>query len=99
MGKRAGFWVRVAATVIDLVADSLLLLGCVALYALVWQMTQDGERAETVMSIAAYTAVLLYTSTEVWFAGTPGKMLLGLRIRRQDGSSADRWRLFLRWQW
>src|SRR5205814_496662 len=38
-----------------------------------------------------------YTFTEVFFAATPGKMILRLRIGSSDGTPADGWRLLLRW--
>jgi uncharacterized RDD family membrane protein YckC len=97
MGKRAGFWIRAVATGIDAVAILVILIGCTFLYVMVERM-RDEEFATIVAGFAVNGALLLYTSCEIWFAGTPGKLLTGLRIRRQDGSVADRWQRFLRWQ-
>src|SRR5262249_4359057 len=44
-----------------------------------------------------WLAWLIYSTMEVFSAGTLGKKILGLRIARLDGSP-DGWRLFLRWQ-
>jgi hypothetical protein len=45
----------------------------------------------------AYVIALVYTSSEVWAAATPGKLLLRLRIMQSDCTAADGWRLCLRW--
>lgn len=41
--------------------------------------------------------ILLYSSFEIFFAGSLGKLLLGIRIRREDGEIADIGTLILRW--
>lgn len=84
---RVGFWFRVLATVID----AALFL---PLWLLLLVLLFEWPHAAAVGSAVAW---LLYSSLEVAAAGTPGKLVLGLRIAYPDGSTADRWTLFLRW--
>jgi uncharacterized RDD family membrane protein YckC len=84
---RVGFWYRVLAAVID---GALFLPIGLALLILL----RDSPYAAAVASSVAWLA---YSSLEVAAAGTPGKLVLGLRIAYPDGSTADRWTLFLRW--
>ena len=92
MPYRAGFWIRVLATVIDTVA--MLIIATLVGFAMQTIMPTIGGRA---MQAAIYIAWLAYTTFEVWTAATPGKMLLRLRISEQDCSPAEFWRLVLRW--
>ena len=41
--------------------------------------------------------ILAYSSMEIICGGSLGKLLLKLRIRRQNSNPADGWRLLLRW--
>lgn len=41
--------------------------------------------------------VFAYSFSDVWLAGTPGKLLLGLRIRQQDGTPASLRQRATRW--
>jgi uncharacterized RDD family membrane protein YckC len=92
MPYRAGFWIRVLATIIDIV---IMLIIATAVGAVMFSITATlGGRA---IETAIYTAWLGYTSFEIWTAATPGKMLFGLRISEQDCSPAEFWRRVLRW--
>ena len=92
MPHRAGFWIRVLATVIDIVLMLILAVIVMALMHLV--APTAGERA---LQVTVFGAWLGYTSFEVWSAATPGKLLLRLRVTEQDCSPAEFWRRVLRW--
>jgi uncharacterized RDD family membrane protein YckC len=85
--KRAGFWIRTLALAIDLAAYLVL----VAVLAVT---TRFSARTANWVYCLAWLA---YSSFEMVFAATPGKMLLRLRIANQDGSPASGWKLSLRW--
>jgi len=91
--KRVGFWLRTLALLIDSVVVLLLAMLCLLLNL---QITGDAESSRLVDGLF-YAAVLIYTATEVFFAATPGKLILKIRIGRNDCTKADKWRLVLRW--
>jgi uncharacterized RDD family membrane protein YckC len=82
--KRLGFWPRLLASAIDGV---LIAAMWIALAFSPWAAI-DG---------AYWAVLLLYTGGEILFAATPGKLILGQRIRRFDGTRAGRWTLIDRW--
>ena len=84
---RVGFWFRVLVTVID----GVIFL---PVWFVLMLVLYDSPYAASVASPVAWLA---YSSMEVALAGTPGKLMLGLRIANPDGSTADRGTLFLRW--
>jgi uncharacterized RDD family membrane protein YckC len=94
---RAGFWIRSAATVLDGIALLVLAGGASVIMLALWDSLGGRARAERVGQVCLYGGFLFYTVLEIWTAGTPGKLLLGLRIAAQDGSPADFWRRTLRW--
>ena len=102
MPYRAGFWIRTAATAIDVVVMLLIGLGAVIgvealLAATSYELTENG------LAAIIYALWLAYTSMETWLAATPGKLVLRLRVSNADCTPADFWRLFLRsstkWSW
>jgi uncharacterized RDD family membrane protein YckC len=93
--KRSGFFIRLLAALID-VALGVLVTGGV-FYILDATLGRARVNQERVVEFVNGLLVLAYSSSEIIFAGTPGKLLLGLRIRSADGGNADRWRLFARW--
>jgi len=96
--ERAGFWIRVLATVIDLVVVGMLsVVGGTVTIAALMSAGATADTAQRAGGIASVALVLLYTSADVWFAGTPGKLVLGLRIGSAAGQRAGRWTLALRW--
>ncbi len=47
-----------------------------------------GALSATIVALILALIPLAYTSTEVFLAATPGKLILGLKIRNEDGSDA-----------
>ena len=93
---RAGFWIRTLAAVIDLVA--FLPVYIVAIIAMTAVSQRVGNARGQWIGASLIDALwLIYSSFEIWTSATPGKLLLRLRIRANDGSAADFWRKFLRW--
>jgi uncharacterized RDD family membrane protein YckC len=102
MPYRAGFWIRVLATIIDLIAMMMVAAGVG--FALTLAMRGSSlSIAPGGVAAMFYLICLIYVSFEIWTAATPGKLLLRLRITNSDCSPADSWRLFLRcstkWSW
>ena len=96
MPYRAGFWIRLLATTIDLVA--MLFIGVGAAVATERALSAASYAIAAAGLAALECAVwLAYTSMEIWFAATPGKMIFRLRVCNANCSDADFWRLFLRW--
>ncbi|HEY2585993.1 MAG TPA: RDD family protein [Tepidisphaeraceae bacterium] len=89
--KRAGFWWRAGALLLDGVLLGILLLLVLAIQA--YLDTQHLLDAPTrfVFSLLGYIVPLFYTATEIAIAGTPGKLITGLRITNLDGSEAPPW--------
>ncbi len=94
--KRSGFWIRALAAVIDAALVVPAMLGGVVA-GQVFAGGHSNENMERWAGIGSASVYLIYTLTEIAFAATPGKLLLGLRIHSADGREADRWRLFARW--
>src|SRR5689334_16149964 len=95
--KRAGFWWRSGALLLDGVFLGILLLLVLALQAyLVCRLLLD-EQTGFVLSLLGYIVPLFYTATEIAIAATPGKLITGLRITNLDGSEAPLARLVSRW--
>lgn len=100
---RAGFWIRVAAALIDAVfmAIPIVVIYLGIAYAMGGfedEVPPEKEArieriAETVVALLA----LAYTSLEIWKAATPGKMLLKLQIRSPDATPAPLGNLASRW--
>lgn len=115
---RVGFWLRVAATVIDAVVVwvvafvlrdvvTSLIPGYLAESAARTKASMDPNvnipepmiKALDVMNrwaAAAGIVSVIYALAEILLARTPGKLLLGLRIAREDGRPATLGRLALR---
>lgn len=100
MGRPAGFWIRTAARIIDGIT---IIAAGVILTALIFQenyfasyLTDDSSwtRIDTfaVLVEVAYMTVLVGA-----LAGTVGKLLLGMRIVRTDGSRVGYWLAFDRY--
>jgi uncharacterized RDD family membrane protein YckC len=76
---------------------ALMLVAIVNITMLVAGETLPRTTQEAIGGGAMCVLWLLYSSTEFLFAGTPGRLLLGQRIARQNGFRPDKWMLFLRW--
>jgi uncharacterized RDD family membrane protein YckC len=95
--RRAGFWIRAAAALLDLCVGFLpaVVLAAVAVTFLEDRLSEPAtNRLYAGLLLSLFLA---YTSLEVWIAATPGKMLLRLVIAAPGGAPADRWTLALRW--
>lgn len=104
--RQAGFWIRLAAWVVDL---AFLFLATIAL-ALVVLITiylggrLGGEINDQVMALAGYSSAVIVTLSGVMyftiFVGscgqTPGKMLFRLKVVQVDGQAVTYGRALLR---
>ena len=86
-GTPAGFWIRLAAYLVDLAAIILFILFSYILYAM---MSLPSAFAGVILIVVVLAAL-------VWIpAVSPGKRTLGLRVLRPDGSRAGLGRKFCR---
>lgn len=96
--KRAGFLLRTVAGLIDtLLCIVALLIGGVTTTALWTYGVLSDRGTELLLDVLLPIVVLAYSSTEAFFAATPGKLLLRMRITRADGSPAPLSLRLLRW--
>jgi len=85
----AGFWKRVAATLIDTIILFVLIFICGFIYGLMF-VTQETNLAE----LRGYTNGFSFLFTAIYFIGyhassyqaTPGKIAVGIKVVRYDGS-------------
>jgi len=70
MSRRAGFWIRVAASLIDATLLLALVFAQAATLDAVWYRTYDIYRAQAAAAIVFYGGWLLYSSLEIWIAAT-----------------------------
>ncbi|MCX6154181.1 MAG: RDD family protein [Candidatus Kapabacteria bacterium] len=96
---RVGFWKRLAATLIDGVITAVIIVivfyltGKLNDYIFAYKsMFSDPIAAQEILG--SFTLLLLliglgYSLTEVLFAASPGKMVLGIKIAEQDGKRAS----------
>ena len=105
--ERKEFLPRLGAALIDFV---IVVLACAVIGAItgagfVLRYGGMGGAANTSVSpttLRIFTVVaglfgLAYTSMEIFFAATPGKLILKQKISRADGSPADQTTLVTRW--
>ncbi|MDP2633061.1 MAG: RDD family protein [Candidatus Curtissbacteria bacterium] len=81
----AGFWVRLAAAIIDgilLIFPIFLVLGVIDMF-LVGKLLQDNGYLNSVLGLIF---VIFDVYFIIRFGATPGKMLYGLKVIRSDGS-------------
>ncbi|GGD48739.1 RDD family protein [Pseudoxanthomonas indica] len=85
----AGFWKRVAASVIDSIILAVAGGLCAELFgALISDLFSGGELAEIIMT--AICAILINATYHAWFHSTllyatPGKMAVGIKVLRSNG--------------
>ncbi len=105
-GKPAGFWMRFAAFVIDWQVLSLLALPFGIMVAIVTPVAASGRPRAVVFAAAVLltTGVFLMAFTilySIWMHGkwgqTLGKMALGMKVVRTDGSPLGYGGAVLRW--
>ena len=95
---RAGFWWRTGALLLDGVFLAILLLLVLALQvSFERRHLLDGPTRFAFVLLEGFIVPLLYTTTEIAVAGTPGKLICGLRITNLDGTEAPLARLISRW--
>ena len=96
--ERAGFWHRGLAAAIDLlVGGAVVVGGGAALFVAAHTLDLPAASGDYVLGVVSALLVLAYTSCDVWFGGTPGKLVVGLTIAGADGARATKWTLALRW--
>lgn len=109
--RYAGFWIRAAARIIDLI----LLLAAFQLFLLIdqegaeagwWTATGFGDPFGSGRLLLENMArgffflafpVLYYVYLHGAYGQTVGKMVLGIRVRNEDGSSLTYRKAFFRW--
>jgi uncharacterized RDD family membrane protein YckC len=96
MSYRTGFLIRTAAALLDLIAMVPVCVLATVVMVSLWDRV-GRERAEWIASVLLYALWVGYSTLEIWTAGTPGKLILRMRISSVDGSPADGWQRFLRW--
>lgn len=85
-GAPAGFWIRVAAAIIDAIVVNLaiaVLVGVVG--GLIYLVSKSLIGFYLVMAPASLVGLAYHVYFPATRGATPGKNILGLRIRRQDG--------------
>lgn len=89
-GLYAGFWIRLFSYIIDTIILFFVIILTVAVFLAVFSGFFENQRLfRSCLEISQYMAVLFYFSvfqTGRWQA-TPGKRLLGIYIRREDGGA------------
>jgi len=86
--ERIGFGYRLLAYIIDIFFICLGYLFLFLILFLTNNLTADKMQGQSSLQLVAVILGLLYWSSEIYFAGTPGKHLLGLRIGSEDGGEA-----------
>lgn len=93
----AGFWVRFGARIVDGVITNIAVYGLAFVVGFTGGVIGSGDDPQTAEAIAAMSGLaggliglFLPLAYEVYFVGrfgaTPGKMTLGLKVVRSDGS-------------
>jgi uncharacterized RDD family membrane protein YckC len=84
----AGFWLRLGATVLDLVILMVLLF---ALYSIFFTCTAEiSERRYFIFALVSWLIKIAYfIGFWIWRGQTPGKMIAGIKIIRTDSSPLD----------
>ncbi len=95
--RRAGFWIRVAATAID---ATVYLVFAATISVAVSVLEERGTLTETMQRGFDALLVILwlaYSSLEAMIGATAGKLACGIVITLPDGAPAPPWTRFLRW--
>jgi len=95
-GRPAGFWIRVAASVIDgiLLSAVITVLAAVVFGENYWSEDEDLQLSD---GIAQFLSVIYYTAGVALFAATVGKRVLRMQVIRPDGSRVGYGRAFVRY--
>jgi uncharacterized RDD family membrane protein YckC len=93
---KAGFFLRAAATLLDLALFVLLYFAVTYALTRLFGRTVDLDPVRLSATLGN-VLWLMYSSLE-WLSGrTPAKLILRMKITAADGSPAARWQLLLRW--
>jgi len=106
--ERVGFGARLGASIIDfiIICVVMLVVGLLTGASLLGGLMGAGSSPDMADNMAVglggamlvmWLIALAYSSLEIWRAATPGKMILGLRIKSEDGSAAATNVLTTRW--
>ncbi|WP_332634273.1 RDD family protein [Halalkalibacter flavus] len=86
--RPAGFWVRVGASILDVIVVS----GTIFILAALFGLTQDAREIVDGIGNLLYSLLL----PVLWYGYTVGKRLLGIRIVKLDGSNVGFGTMLLR---
>jgi len=95
--ERIGFGPRLGAALIDV---SILQIVMFPFLIISTFFMSSGSLEDLVMSVGFVIMLILsfaYTTLEIFKAATPGKMLLKLKIKAEDGNEASKGALVKRW--
>lgn len=95
--RRAGFWIRAAATAIDVLVFLLFAVTIAVAESVLdarGELTEGKQRALEAMLFVLWLA---YSSMEVMIGATVGKLATGIVITLPDGAPAPPWTRLLRW--
>jgi uncharacterized RDD family membrane protein YckC len=95
--ERVGFGPRFLAALIDFVALLVVLSILGVVFGISAFSMGAGEGGFSILAVIMAIIPLGYASTEIFNAATPGKQLMKLKIKNQDGTDADQSVLQKRW--
>lgn len=90
-GRPAGFWIRWVAVFIDSIITSIVNFGVQMIIFIPIGLLDDGSALGIVGALVTWVLNIAFAALyEAWFvarfAGTPGKLVLRLKVLRPDGS-------------
>lgn len=95
--ERVGFGPRFLAALIDFVFMLIVLSILGVVFGISAFSMGAGEGGFSILAVIMALIPLGYASTEIFNAATPGKQLMKLKIKNQDGTDADQSVLQKRW--
>jgi len=95
--ERVGFGARFLAALIDIVAMLIVLSILGTLFGVSAFSMGAGEGGFSILAVILALVPLSYSATEIFNAATPGKQLMKLKIKNEDGTDADQSVLQKRW--
>ena len=95
----AGFWIRLAAFIIDGIISSCIffIIGVILGIILVFWEGMSLDAFLGIWYVDVLLGVVYYVGFWTWRGQTPGKMLVRIKIVRTDGSSIGLGRAFIRY--
>jgi len=86
--ERIGIGKRFLAFVIDFLLILLLYIPLFGIFFLTDRLPTDSRTAQFTWQVPFVFLSILYWASEIYFAGSPGKHIIGLRIGADDGDIA-----------